>query len=283
MVKTIGATFKRLTSVSTWGPRAFFWLNCLYLVVLAVILIGREASWLAIDRIPDPIGGVIPIGVPWFGALGAVTISSYGVFDHNSKWDTHWNYWHALRPIFGAVFAVVAFMIFVGLINATGTNPAVTPAATGTTGGIAYLVLAFVVGFREQTFRALVQRAVDILLGPGIPGETPTSVTVTVDKSDLGQVAKAAIPAVNFTVANTGSGVVAVNPSATTPPGLRITVTPNLTFKVVTDVAGQTIAPSSHISGQVQLVATATGDFSATFEVNGTFGSRSVVVRGSAT
>ena len=36
-----------------------------------------------LDDLNDPIAGVLPLGVPWFGALGAVTLSLYGVFDHN--------------------------------------------------------------------------------------------------------------------------------------------------------------------------------------------------------
>jgi hypothetical protein len=45
-----------------------------YIAILVVLLIGRHAHWLEINKIPDPIGGLVPIAIPWFGALGAVTL-----------------------------------------------------------------------------------------------------------------------------------------------------------------------------------------------------------------
>lgn len=152
--------------LSAWTAGPFFILDLVYIAILVVLLIGRHAHWLDINKIPDPIGGLVPIAIPWFGALGAVTLSLYGVFTWNSQWDTKWNYWHAARPFVGAIFAVVSFLIFIGIINATGASVNAKPAPA--TDNLPYLVLAFIVGFREQTFRTLLQRAVDIILGPGI-------------------------------------------------------------------------------------------------------------------
>ena len=44
---------------------AFLALDVLYVAILVLLLIGRQAHWLGLDRIHNPIGGIIPLGVPW--------------------------------------------------------------------------------------------------------------------------------------------------------------------------------------------------------------------------
>ncbi len=262
--------------LSSWGAAPFFWLNLFYVLVLAVLLIGRRAHWLWVDHIPNPVGGLIPIGVPWFGALGAVTISLYGVFDHNrrhadgsSEWDPKWNYWHAARPVVGAVFATVAFLIFIGLINATGTNP-LTPARPTASDNVPYLVVGFIVGFREQTFRTLLQRAVDIILGPGIPGQTPLSVSLSAQPPTLASgtaqltvdvvVANAATAAVNTTIA-----------TATVDPSDAATAS-------LTGLTDQVIPPSSHVLGKLVVKPLLDKAYSVQVQVSGSFGTRTLRV-----
>jgi hypothetical protein len=109
----MGSVAKAL-KLSTWTAGPFFILDLVYIAILVVLLIGRHAHWLEINKIPDPIGGLVPIAIPWFGALGAVTLSLYGVFSWNSQWDTKWNYWHAARPFVGAIFAVVSILFLSG-------------------------------------------------------------------------------------------------------------------------------------------------------------------------
>ncbi len=268
--------------IREWRPAAFFKINLLYLVILGALLTGRQGHWLWVDHLHDPIGGLIPIGVPWFGALGAVVISMYGVFDHNHEWNTKWNYWHLARPFVGAIFGVVAFMIFVGLINATGTDAQVTPSKTTPTGGIAYLVLAFVVGFREETFRLLVKRAVDILLGPGIPGETPPSVSVTVNKPILTDIAKDSEAIVELMVANNGTADIAINSDSGLPAGFKATVTKGDPEVSQTGLTGQTVAPGAFHTATIKVKPTKVGEFEFDLQVNGSFGSRTVTVRGAA-
>jgi hypothetical protein len=154
-----------MKSIRNWQAQAFLWLDLAYAAVLVILMIGRQAHWLWLDRIHNPIGGIIPLGVPWFGAHGAVTISIYGVVDHSEGWQTKWNLWHTVRPVVGAILGTLAYLIFIGVIQATGTTPS-SVASTKSTSIVlvTYLVIAFVVGFREETFRALVQRVVDILL-----------------------------------------------------------------------------------------------------------------------
>src|SRR5579872_6180644 len=59
-----------------------------------ILLFAIAAVYLGgVLKLPPTLGG-LPIGVPWFGALGAVLISLTGTFDHQKDWDSSWNPWH---------------------------------------------------------------------------------------------------------------------------------------------------------------------------------------------
>lgn len=259
-------------SLANWTAGQFFLLNLVYLGVLATLLIGRgeKASW--VRWIQDPIGGVVPVGVPWFGALGAVMISLYGVFDWNNQWEKKWNYWHAARPLVGAVLAVVAFLIFVGLINATGAGVTVTQ-SKNTVNNVPYLVLAFIVGFREQTFRLLIKRAADLVLGPGIPGQTPSGVLVTATPRVARHSAGGGSPeTVAIVVANSGTVAVALDKVEA-----RVNPADAATIEV-TGLEGTTVSASSHVSGEITIVTKKDASFTVVLTVSGTFGARSVTI-----
>src|SRR5207249_368955 len=100
----------------------FFWLGMIYtallLLMAAVYNLTKEQNAGA-----TVVGGILPIAVPWFGALGAVTISLEGVFLWNNQWDRKYNYWHIGRPLFGAVLGIVAFFLFVVIVSASGSSP----------------------------------------------------------------------------------------------------------------------------------------------------------------
>ena len=220
---------------------SFLALDILYVAILVILLVGRQAHWLWLDRIHNPIGGIIPLGVPWFGALGAVTISIYGAVDHSTEWQPKWNLWHAIRPVVGAILGTVAYLIFIGVIQATGT----TPSAVGSSASlklITYLVIAFVVGFREQTFRTLITRVIDILLSPG---DTQQAATVSISPSpvDFGSLPHLQTGTSVVTVANTGSAALVVQGASANPPG---TVIAGTGFALSNDaVTGATINPGS--------------------------------------
>jgi hypothetical protein len=106
----------------------------------------------------------VPISVPWFGALGAVLIGLYGIFDHSHRdWQRGLNSWHVARPFTGAVLGTVGFILFVSVIRATG----ITPQPSEGLGKLVYFAVAFVVGFREETFRQMIKRVADLIVGPG--------------------------------------------------------------------------------------------------------------------
>jgi hypothetical protein len=115
------------------------------------------------DVVPAVVAGV-PISIPWFGALGAVMIGLYGVFDHGHRdWERRLNNWHVARPFTGAVLGTTGVVLFVSVIRAAGF----TPAGPDSLGKLVYFAIAFVVGFREETFRMLIKRVADLLVGPG--------------------------------------------------------------------------------------------------------------------
>ncbi|WP_298384506.1 hypothetical protein [Ferrimicrobium sp.] len=112
--------------------------------------------------LPDPVGAV-PLAVPWWGALGGVTISLTGIFRNAKDWDKSYEHWHIARPFLGAVVGSVGFLVFIVVIRATGTNVA----SSSPTSRAAFDLIAFLVGYREQVFRQLLKRAADALLSPG--------------------------------------------------------------------------------------------------------------------
>jgi IPT/TIG domain len=107
--------------------------------------------------------GQVPVGVPWFGALGAVLISLTGVFEHEHDWDASYWPWHVARPLVGVAVGVISVLILQAGVLAVGA----TPTNTTVPKNLLYYLVAFLVGYREETFRELIKRLVDIILAPG--------------------------------------------------------------------------------------------------------------------
>lgn len=106
--------------------RTVFGISLAYLSVplLLGLLLFIQHDWFAF--LQDAFGPV-PLGVPWFGALGAVLISLTGVFEHEKDWDKNYWHWHLARPLIGIVVAVVSVLIFKAAVLAVGTTPTDTP------------------------------------------------------------------------------------------------------------------------------------------------------------
>lgn len=148
-----------------------------YLLVLFVVALVylTDRHKLLSFTLPDSFGP-LAIGVPWFGALGAVMISLSGIFDHRNDWDPSMKYWHFTRPLVGSALAIISVLIFQAGILAVGASP--TP-PTGVTApaNLLYYLIAFLVGYREETFRELIKRLTDVILTPG-GGAPPPVITV---------------------------------------------------------------------------------------------------------
>lgn len=240
-----------------------FILALLYLgVILAiglVFFVKRDLLFF----VPDAFGPV-PLGVPWFGALGAVLISLTGVFEHEHDWDlTYWP-WHVARPLIGVTLGVVSVLILQAGVLAVGSTPiqptptstppsstpTPTPAPTPPASqnqptkpiptNLLYYLVAFLVGYREETFRELIKRLVDIILAPGTvkttgptiqavspaqaPHGTPTPVTITGSGFSGAQSVKFGSSAAQFTVNGDGK-LTATTPTPPNAGAVVLTVT----------------------------------------------------------
>src|ERR1700733_12365636 len=134
--------------------------------VLAVVFFSKRS----LIPLPDSFGSV-PLAVVWFGALGAVLTSLTGIVEHAHDWDPSYALWHLSRPLVGASLAVVAVLILQAGVRAIGS----TPDASATPGpkNLLYYLVAFLVGYREETFRELIKRLVDLILAPAGAGAGP--------------------------------------------------------------------------------------------------------------
>ena len=142
---------------------AIFWTSVVYALLAFVILVLYQLNLLG-------GGGIkfsVPPAIPWFGAVGAITISLQAVFERRGdKWDSTFNYWHLGRPLIGAVLGIMSFLILsviVALAGSTPTSPDDAPSVMNVT---IFEVLAFIVGYREETFRHLLKRVTDLILQP---------------------------------------------------------------------------------------------------------------------
>jgi hypothetical protein len=171
VIVTIGTVLykERKTSIEARQVAFFFWLELAYMALLIALGAVYMTCWPPNDKDVNLIGGIVPFAIPWFGALGAVLIGLEGVFMHNKNWDSKYNYWHIARPLIGAVLGFVAFFIMVLVIKSSGASPTfLTPQDPKFTSTdlVLFYVLAFLVGYREETFRELIKRATDLILAP---------------------------------------------------------------------------------------------------------------------
>ncbi|NYG05780.1 hypothetical protein BJ986_000267 [Phycicoccus badiiscoriae] len=158
-------------------PGIFFAVNVISMSLLLVAVLVYSSN-------PGPtrlywsfsFQSVVPLWVPWAGALGGATISLVGIVKHAHDWDPDYYLWHIARPLLGGVCGTIGVLIVVLLIKSVTASPATPPSGGSAAAvpvaydgpGIAILaVIAFVIGFREETFRHLIERVADVILGPG--------------------------------------------------------------------------------------------------------------------
>lgn len=146
---------------------SIFYVQIFWLLVLGVL------AWLYFNtdmfQSHEKLGS-IPLGVIWFGALGAVLLSLNGIIDHAHDWDPSHDLWHLSRPLMGAAFACVGVIMLQAGILAVGA----TQNNTGASQNLLYYLAAFLIGYREETFRELVKRMVDVLFAPAVASPPPS-------------------------------------------------------------------------------------------------------------
>jgi hypothetical protein len=142
-----------------------FFISLAYLLILLALALLYFVARGLLAFLPDTFGSV-PVGVPWFGALGAAIISLTGVIEHGGDWENRTWPWYVARPFIGTSVGVVSVLIVQAGILAVGSTP--TPSnGTAVPPTLLYYLVAFLVGYRESTFRDLIRRLTDVLLSPG--------------------------------------------------------------------------------------------------------------------
>jgi hypothetical protein len=174
-----------------------FFLQLLYLAVLGA-LAGMYFNNVLIHRTTL---GTLPIAVPWWGAVGAVTLSLTGVFDNRRTWLPSYAYWHWARPFVGVVLSSFAVLAFQAGVLAVGKDLKPAPGVTNSQ-NLLYYVVAFIVGYREETARNLIQRVADVIIGPG-ESTAPTTPSSPIP------------PAINKLTPNSGPAGTAVTATGT--------------------------------------------------------------------
>ena len=162
---------RRTVQPQKWKSSTFFFIDIAELAVLfagaLAFATGLLPALQSAGSPPATFLQVLPYWVPWGGAVGGVGISLVGVAGHSgSTWDSrHYAYWHLARPILGAVFGSVSVLMVTLIVKSITTGPTAEPPTVQQTAILT--VIAFVVGYREETFRTLLRRVVDVIVGPG--------------------------------------------------------------------------------------------------------------------
>ncbi|MFI5845849.1 hypothetical protein ACIA8K_39705 [Catenuloplanes sp. NPDC051500] len=263
-----------------------------YVLTLATLALFRIFEWpWIVAHIPDVIGDVLPIGVPWFGALGAVTISLYGVFSHNEKWEKNWNYWHVARPLVGMILGTIAYFILFGVIQATtsaeisGQQSSSSTQQPGSSHDrenefVVFYVLAFIVGFREATFRRLVTRATDLMLGSEFKSESYGDGARPSGLLNFGKVAvgNREVQIVNVDTHSVADSHITVNDPDIPAPSIS---PPGGPFSIVGPIVAARIGPGDALPFAVQFEPKSAGIFQAVLTVF--IGDQAVVTKLSGT
>ena len=161
-------------------------------------------------------------------------------------------------------------------------TPAQTPSPgpAGPSTLLPYYVLAFLVGFREGTFRNLIKRAADVLLGPGDPGTPPAGITVQPAPVDFGQVEVGKDRTVTVTVTNSGTGDLQVYPSRASRPGTALNGEKGVFSVAANAVDGATIAPGANASLEVVFLPPDVGSYLGTLTISSNAGTNPIDLSG---
>jgi hypothetical protein len=140
-------------------PPHIFYLAVTYLLLLVAIFV-TYVSWPAFRSNAPMNFGQLPVGVIWFGAVGAEIASLYGIFVHNQTWKASYNYWHYCRPLFGAITGSIGALIYLVLLELGSTTSISVDRTT-------FYVAAFVFGFADKSFTQMIQNVTAVLIKPG--------------------------------------------------------------------------------------------------------------------
>lgn len=212
-----------LRKPSQWQPGTVYTYDVVWIALLIAILIGYsvQPAWSWLPHWTFAFQNVMPLWIPWAGALGGVTISLVGVATHTHDWKAlEYAYWHLARPFLGAVCGSVAVLIVVLVLRSVDPN---ANGQAGTPASVAILsVIAFVIGYREETFRTLVKRVVDVILASDTNATSPMALVPSVLDFETSKVGQP--KALTVTVVNAGKDTVHIPADAAKPEPMTGTV-----------------------------------------------------------
>jgi hypothetical protein len=215
--------------ISELRPGHILAILLLELALLFTYIVFELTNFWIFGQMPNVIGGVLPIVVPWGGAVGGVSIALVGLTSHWRNFEgpapvdgsprkpsfqaRKWNSWYLTRLPLGTVFGTVAAFIvvlFIGTIGVTSGGGI----DVSSTGQVTLFVIAFVVGYQQEVFRKLLERVVTVVLGPGT--DAPKGVQLSADVSEIAfeATAKNARTSKKVTITNESRRLVAIPVSA---------------------------------------------------------------------
>jgi hypothetical protein len=161
------------------GPHACFVISLGYFTAVALVAFWYLHHGRHIDGIEDRWR---IIEIAWAGSLGAVMASLAEIRQNVAKWNPHQATWYVARPFVGAVFGGIGYLIYIAIVEAsvatTGTaNVRPEPTILG-------YVIAFTLGYREETFRELLKRVTELLVSAGGGDVEPPSAPAELLLSD---------------------------------------------------------------------------------------------------
>jgi hypothetical protein len=150
------------------GPFASLAITVVWLTILAPLAYPYLNNEQEILEIQDKYG---ILAIAWLGGLGAITASFVDIARKADKWNPHLAIWFAVRPIVGAAFGAIGYLIYQAVVDLSvteGSRGLKQPTVLG-------YVIAFTLGYREELFRELLKRVTDLLATAGGADVEPPS------------------------------------------------------------------------------------------------------------
>lgn len=204
----------RWASLDRLGAVGLLVILVLQLVVLLVLLVLQAVR----PIVPHDtlLLGVVPLVVPWAGAVGGVTYGLIALAGHSGLWFNDpnqgrtFNIWYVVRFPVGAVLGTVAAGIVAIFLHTVDVKPNDAGVFTYTPLAKASLALvAFAIGYHQKGFDGLFTRLMTALLGTGTPGAREA--VAATDAIDFGLVKVGGSSTRLVTLTNATKNAVTVN------------------------------------------------------------------------
>jgi hypothetical protein len=152
------------------------WLFVFVVTVLYLIALLVVAAWyMRSSQFRQFLDPYAALRVAWWGAVGGVLANVETIARTGDHWNRRVVPALLVRPATAAFFGGIGYVIYVTLVQASVSGADEALAQLGRTPTALGYVIAFALGFREQTFRELLKRVVDLLASAGGADVEPPS------------------------------------------------------------------------------------------------------------